>query len=93
MGIIALIFLPVSLVFAIISMMTGKKKSDLFGVFSLVFCAIPPIVSIFDINARIAHNDIAGIMDTYPTMGVIFALVLIMVTVINGIRVVKQNHT
>lgn len=92
MGIIDLIFLPLSVIFAIISIAANKKKSDLFALLSFVFCAILPIGSVFDINARIHKDDIAGIMDIYPTLGVAFLLVLILVTALNITRLVKQNR-
>ncbi|MCM1236301.1 MAG: hypothetical protein NC489_39980 [Ruminococcus flavefaciens] len=89
MGIIDLIFLPISVVFAIIGAMVSGKKADAFCIFSFVFCAIPPIGSVFDMNWRAAGGDIAGILDIYPVMGIIFVLFFAAVTLINVMRVMK----
>lgn len=91
MGIITLLFLPLSIVFAIVSVMVRKKPSDVFAVCSFVFCAIPPIGSIFDINKRAVQNDMVGIRDIYPTLGIIFVIVFMIVTLIQVIRVSRRK--
>jgi hypothetical protein len=36
------------------------------------------------------QNDISGIMDIYPTMGNIFLIVFLVVTVLNGIALLRK---
>ncbi len=56
MGIIDLLFLPASIVFAILGALADKKKSDVCVVLSFVFCTIPPLGSIFDICKRVVRG-------------------------------------
>lgn len=92
MGIIDLVLLPISVVLAIMGAMASGKKADIFCIFSFVFCVIPPIGSVFDMNRRAAKGDIAGILDIYPVMGIIFVLVFVVVTLINIMRAMKQKR-
>ena len=93
MGIIDLLFMPASIVFAIMSAVADKKRSDIFVVLSFVFCTVPPLGAVFDIYERAVRGDIAGIQDIYPVMGVIFTVVFIMVTLINAISVIKKEDS
>lgn len=92
MGIIDLLFLPASIVFAVMGVMSDEKKSDVFVVLSFVFCAIPPLGSIFNIYKRAVRGDIAGIQDIYPVMGIIFVVVFVIVALINVMRAVKKGN-
>lgn len=91
MGIIDLLFLPASIVFAILGVLADKKKSDVCVVLSFVFCTIPPLGSIFDIYKRAVRGDIAGIQDIYPVMGIIFVVVFVIVVLINVMWAVKKG--
>ena len=93
MGIIDLLFMPASIVFAIMGAVADKKRSDVFAVLSFVFCTVPLLGSVFDIYKRAVRGDIAGIQDIYPVMGVIFTVVFIMVALINAISAIKKEDS
>ncbi|MCM1497048.1 MAG: hypothetical protein NC124_01120 [Clostridium sp.] len=91
MGIIDLIFLPAAVVSAIFGVLANAKKSEVCAVLSFMFCTMPPIGSIFDINVRAAKGDLAGIQDIYPVMGIVYLVVFIIVILINVARVIKNS--
>ena len=93
MGIIDLLFMPASIVFAIMGAVAEKKRSDVFVVLSFVFCIVPLLGSVFDIYERAVRGDIAGIQDIYPVMGVIFTVVFIMVALLNAISAIKKEDS
>lgn len=93
MGIIDLFFLPVAVIFAIVALnQKQNRKSDIFSILSFVFCIVPPIASIYDINARIIENDIVGVMDIYPTMANTYITTFLIVLTINVVRVFKKHN-
>ena len=83
--------LPMAVVLAILSILTKNKRSDVFGLLSLICCLTPPIASIYDINQRMNVHDVAGIMDLYPTMAAAFTFVSILVVMINVVRIIKKR--
>jgi uncharacterized YccA/Bax inhibitor family protein len=89
MGLMDMILCPLAICFAIGSAIVGSK-TNLFCILSYMCCCIMPLRSIFDIAERIMRNDISGIMDIYPTMGNIFLIVFLVVTVLNGIALLRK---
>lgn len=90
MGLIDFILCPAAVIFAVIAVVKGNRKFNIFGILSFLCCSLPIALSLYDIIYRINSNDIAGILDIYPTMAVIFLVVLGIVTGLNLYSVLQK---
>lgn len=83
MGFIVLILCPAAIVFAVLAVIYGNRKRDVFSILSFVCCFLPMASSLYDVIYRIHRNDIAGILDIYPTMTILYLLLFGIVTALN----------
>lgn len=83
MGLIDLILCPAAVILAIAAAVKGKSRWNIFGILSYVCCALPMVLALYDILYRIKRNDVAGILDIYPTMAGIYLVLLGIVTALN----------
>ncbi len=88
MGFVNLILCPAAVVFAIMSLV---RKRWLWMILSYICSSLPPVLSLFDINKRIATSDISGIMDIYPTTANIYLIVFGFVMLMNVLATVRKK--
>ncbi len=93
MGIAYILLLLLSIVVASVGIKQRGKRKDLFIIISLTCFAIVPVLSIFDINCRVAAGDVVGVIDIYPTMGIIYCAVLIIILVLTVINILGKPRT
>jgi len=90
MGLIDFVLCPVAVILAVIAVIKGNGKFNIFGILSYLCCSLPIVLSLYDIIYRINRNDMAGILDIYPTMAVIFLVILGIFTSLNLYAVLKK---
>ena len=83
-----LILCPLAVLFALISFFRGKTVWTILSFFSY---ALSMLLSLFDINRRIATGDISGVMDIYPTLASVYFAVLVFVTLMNVLAMTKKK--
>lgn len=93
MGILSLILCPAAIGFAAAACVKKNGKWNLCIILSYVCCCMPVIGALFDINDRANHNDIGGILDIYPTMAVVYLILLVMVTAVNCLAIWMRKQT
>ena len=91
MGLIDLILCPGAIILAVISVIFKNKEHNIFGVLSYLCCSLPAVFSMYDVIHRAKNNDIAGILDIYPTMITVLLVVIGIVTVLNLFAVLKKQ--
>lgn len=88
MGIVNLLCIPAAFIFAIVALILKQKRvSDIFSLLSLAACIVSLLEAIYDVKSRILNNDIAGVMDIYPSMANIYMFISLAIIVLNIIRI------
>jgi hypothetical protein len=83
MGFVDLVFCPLAIICAVIVVYKRTGKFRIFGVLSFVFATLPPLLSVYDILDRVGNGDTAGVLDIYPTVLIIYAVVIVVVIALN----------
>ena len=92
MSVVALVCVPVSVILAVVSVFYYKKKTaDLLMLLAWICCCFAMISGIADILQRINTNDIAGVLDIYPTMLKFFAAELVVLVLCGAVKIFKKN--
>ena len=92
MSVVALVCVPVSVILAVVSVFYYKKKTaDLLMLLAWICCCFAMISGISDILQRINANDIAGVLDIYPTMLKFFAAELVVLVLCGAVKIFKKN--
>ena len=92
MNILALICIPASVILAVVSVFYYKKKAaDVLMLLAWICGGFALISGISDILQRINANDIAGVLDIYPTMLKFFAAELVVLVLCGAVKIFKKN--
>ena len=92
MSVVALVCVPVSVILAVVSVFYYKKKTvDLLMLLAWICCCFAMISGITDILQRINTNDIAGVLDIYPTLFKVLAAEFAVVGVCGAVKVFKHD--
>lgn len=91
MGIIDLIFCLAAIIFVIIAAVGKSRKFNILLILSYVCCSLPTVLLLYDIIYRINSNDIAGILDIYPTMAMVYLGILGIITILNMYSALKKR--
>lgn len=91
MGIIDLILCLAAIIFATIAAVGRYRKFNILLILSYVCCSLAIALSFYDIMYRINSNDIAGILDIYPTMAMVYLVIFGIVTILNLYSVLKKR--
>lgn len=78
-----IILAPCSLILAVIALIQKDSRRNWWSAASFVCIGAEMLLAIYDVNNRVDVNDIGGIMDIYPTMAVIYTILLVVVTGLN----------
>lgn len=79
-----LILAPAALVLAVMALIQKDTCRHWWSIASFVCVALEMLLAIYDVNRRVAANDIAGVMDIYPTMAAVYTVLLVLVTGLNA---------
>lgn len=91
MSLVALVCVPISVILAVVSVFYYKKKTaDLLMLLAWICCCFAMISGISDILQRINTNDIAGVLDIYPTMLKFFAAELVVLVLCGAVKIFKK---
>lgn len=98
MGIVSLIFCPAAVIFAFVELVR-RRGFGWAGMCSVLFCFAVLFGALWDILSRLSAGDLAGVMDIYPTMSLIYLLTIAVVSAVNLLTVLgsrkrmKANYT
>lgn len=87
-----LILAPCALILAVVALIQKDCRCNWWGVASFVCIGAEMLMAICDINRRVAANDIGGIMDIYPSMAVIYTILLVLVTGLNAAAIIGRKN-
>lgn len=90
-GYVDLILCPAAVILAVIALIRRNKKCSIFVILSYVCCSLPSVLSLYDIVNRVNCDDIGGILDIYPTMSIVYIVVIGIVTVLNLCAALKKE--
>ena len=86
MGIVSLIFCPAAVIFAFVELMR-RRSFGWAGMLSVLCCFVVLFGALQDILSRLASGDLAGVMDIYPTMSLVYLLTIAVVSAVNILTV------
>lgn len=82
-----LIFFSLAIISSLIAVFWKRNGYAYFIVFSYVILMISSIHCLFDVVDRTLVNDVAGILDIYPTVKWVYLAMLIVISVINIVTI------
>lgn len=86
MGIVSIIFCPAAVIFSFTEF-TRRKGFGWAGMLSILCCFVFLFGALQDILSRLSAGDIAGVLDIYPTMSLVYLLTLAVVMAVNLLTV------
>lgn len=87
-----IILAPCSLILAVIALIQKDSRRNWWSAASFVCIGAEMLLAIYNVNNRADANDIAGIMDIYPTMAVIYTILLAVVTGLNFAALILKRR-
>ena len=90
MGIVSIIFCPAAVIFAFVELMR-RRGFGWAGMLSVLCCFVFLLGALWDILSRLDTGDMAGVMDIYPTMSLVYLLTLAVVTAVNLLTVLGNR--
>lgn len=97
MGIVSLIFCPAAVILAFVELMR-RRGFGWAGMCSIMCCFVVLFGALWDILSRLSAGDLAGVMDIYPTMSLVYLLTIAVVSAVNLLAVlgsrkrIKEDH-
>lgn len=86
------ILAPCALILAVVALIQKDCRRNWWSAASFVCIGAEMLMAIYDINRRVAANDIGGIIDIYPTMAVIYTILLVLVTGLNAAAIIGRKN-
>ena len=86
-----IILAPWALITSVIALVCCQSRRNLWIIASYSCIGAEMLLGFFDINSRIATNDIAGVMDIYPTMAVVYCILFVLVTAVNSAAIIMHS--